>query len=189
MPVFPSPVLPGFVEVNVREPRHSGCPDPHGARRPYLAARGRIAAALRAWFAGRRFYRGRDRDLAGLARQRNPSACLRHRTDRTGRGAAAALLADLAGIRLQETAGRAGETRIFDFARVFRNRERGALHHPEFTMLEWYRANEPYETLMDETARRCWAKRRVPPAPSSLRSAQDRRSLCRAGARDGGGGV
>jgi lysyl-tRNA synthetase class 2 len=46
----------------------------------------------------------------------------------------------------------AGETRIFDFARVFRNRERGALHHPEFTMLEWYRANEPYEALMDDCA-------------------------------------
>jgi lysyl-tRNA synthetase class 2 len=46
----------------------------------------------------------------------------------------------------------AGEARIFDFARVFRNRERGALHHPEFTMLEWYRANEPYETLMDDCA-------------------------------------
>jgi lysyl-tRNA synthetase class 2 len=46
----------------------------------------------------------------------------------------------------------AGEARIFDFARVFRNRERGALHHPEFTMLEWYRANEPYEALMDDCA-------------------------------------
>jgi lysyl-tRNA synthetase class 2 len=41
----------------------------------------------------------------------------------------------------------AGETRIFEFARVFRNRERGALHAPEFTMLEWYRAGEPYETV------------------------------------------
>ena len=38
----------------------------------------------------------------------------------------------------------AGETRIFAFARVFRNREAGALHAPEFTMLEWYRAGEPY---------------------------------------------
>jgi lysyl-tRNA synthetase class 2 len=46
----------------------------------------------------------------------------------------------------------AGENRIVDFARVFRNRERGALHHPEFTMLEWYRANEPYEVLMDDCA-------------------------------------
>ncbi len=46
----------------------------------------------------------------------------------------------------------AGETRIFDFARVFRNRERGRLHSPEFTMLEWYRADEPYETLMEDCA-------------------------------------
>jgi elongation factor P--(R)-beta-lysine ligase len=42
----------------------------------------------------------------------------------------------------------AGERRIFDFARVFRNRERGALHAPEFTMLEWYRVEETYEQLM-----------------------------------------
>ncbi len=40
----------------------------------------------------------------------------------------------------------AGERRIFDFARVFRNRERGDLHAPEFTMFEWYRAGETYET-------------------------------------------
>jgi len=44
----------------------------------------------------------------------------------------------------------AGEHRIFEFARAFRNRERGALHHPEFTLLEWYRAEEPYEVLMDD---------------------------------------
>jgi lysyl-tRNA synthetase class 2 len=44
----------------------------------------------------------------------------------------------------------AGETRIFEFARVFRNRERGALHAPEFTMLEWYRADAPYETVMED---------------------------------------
>jgi lysyl-tRNA synthetase class 2 len=37
----------------------------------------------------------------------------------------------------------AGEEKIFDFARVWRNRERGPLHHPEFTMLEWYRAGAP----------------------------------------------
>jgi lysyl-tRNA synthetase class 2 len=46
----------------------------------------------------------------------------------------------------------AGERRIFDFARVWRNRERGALHAPEFTMLEWYRAGEPYEALMADGA-------------------------------------
>jgi lysyl-tRNA synthetase class 2 len=46
----------------------------------------------------------------------------------------------------------AGETRIFDFARVFRNREAGALHAPEFTLLEWYRAGEAYEALMADCA-------------------------------------
>jgi elongation factor P--(R)-beta-lysine ligase len=44
----------------------------------------------------------------------------------------------------------AGERRIVEFARVFRNGERGPLHHPEFTMLEWYRAREPYDLLMDD---------------------------------------
>src|SRR5579862_3068854 len=42
----------------------------------------------------------------------------------------------------------AGETKIFEFARVFRDRERGRLHLPEFTMLEWYRANESYDAVM-----------------------------------------
>jgi elongation factor P--(R)-beta-lysine ligase len=44
----------------------------------------------------------------------------------------------------------AGEERIFTFAPAFRNREQGALHHPAFTMLEWYRAREPYERLMED---------------------------------------
>jgi len=45
----------------------------------------------------------------------------------------------------------AGERRIFELARVWRNRERGPLHHPEFTLLEWYRAETPYETLMADS--------------------------------------
>jgi lysyl-tRNA synthetase class 2 len=44
----------------------------------------------------------------------------------------------------------AGEQRIVEFARVFRNGERSPLHHPEFTMLEWYRAREPYDLVMDD---------------------------------------
>jgi lysyl-tRNA synthetase class 2 len=44
----------------------------------------------------------------------------------------------------------AGEENIFEFARVFRNRERGPLHAPEFTMLEWYRAGAPYEAVQQD---------------------------------------
>ncbi len=42
----------------------------------------------------------------------------------------------------------AGERKIFDFARVFRNRESGIRHAREFVMLEWYRADEDYTVLM-----------------------------------------
>jgi len=42
----------------------------------------------------------------------------------------------------------AGEKQIFEFARVFRDRERSVLHLTEFTMLEWYRADEPYSSVM-----------------------------------------
>ncbi|HEX2815002.1 MAG TPA: EF-P lysine aminoacylase EpmA, partial [Phenylobacterium sp.] len=46
----------------------------------------------------------------------------------------------------------AGETRTFELARVWRNRERGPLHHPEFTLLEWYRVGVAYETLIADCA-------------------------------------
>ena len=126
-------------------------PGVHGARRPYLVARGRIASALRAWFAGAGFLEvetaalqvspGNETHLHALA------------TDLIGPGGERRTLylrtsPEFACKKLLV----AGEQRIFDFARVFRNRERGALHHPEFTLLEWYRAEAPYETLMDDCA-------------------------------------
>lgn len=46
----------------------------------------------------------------------------------------------------------AGEKRIFSLGAVYRNRERGPLHHPEFTMLEWYRVGETYRSLMADCA-------------------------------------
>ena len=46
----------------------------------------------------------------------------------------------------------AGEVRIASFAHVWRNRERGPLHSPEFTMLEWYRVGEGYDQLMVDCA-------------------------------------
>ena len=135
----------------MRESSPFWLPGPHAARRPYLLARGRIAAALRAWFAGSGFIEVEtaalqvspgnethlhafDTELIGPGGERRP---LYLRT--SPEFACKKLLA-------------AGETRVFDFARVFRNRERGALHHPEFTLLEWYRTNEPYEMLMDDCA-------------------------------------
>lgn len=47
----------------------------------------------------------------------------------------------------------AGLPKIFQLARVFRNGERSATHHPEFTMLEWYRADCDYSVLMHDCSR------------------------------------
>ena len=44
----------------------------------------------------------------------------------------------------------AGMPRIWQLAHVFRDGERSATHHPEFTMLEWYRLGATYRDLMDE---------------------------------------
>jgi len=46
----------------------------------------------------------------------------------------------------------AGMPRIWQLAHVFRDGDRGATHHPEFAMLEWYRAGASYRNLMDECA-------------------------------------
>ncbi len=58
----------------------------------------------------------------------------------------------------------AGERRIFSFGHAFRNRERGPLHHPEFTMLEWYRAEEPYDTIIADTISLVHSVARATPA-------------------------
>jgi lysyl-tRNA synthetase class 2 len=124
-------------------------PHVHADRRPFLMARARIAAAVRAYFADRDFT-----EVEGAILQVSPG-------NEAHLHAFATDLTTPAGQRFPlylhtspEFACKkllaAGETRIFDFARVFRNRERGALHHPEFTMLEWYRAGDRYETLMDD---------------------------------------
>ena len=44
----------------------------------------------------------------------------------------------------------AGERQIFALTNVFRNRERTALHAPEFVMLEWYRSDAPWERLIED---------------------------------------
>ncbi|HEY6873502.1 MAG TPA: EF-P lysine aminoacylase EpmA [Geobacteraceae bacterium] len=44
----------------------------------------------------------------------------------------------------------AGYERLFQVCRCWRHGERGTLHLPEFTMLEWYRSGADYQGLMEE---------------------------------------
>jgi elongation factor P--(R)-beta-lysine ligase len=123
----------------------------HARRRPLLAARGRIVSALRQWFDAEGFA-----EVEGGALQVSPGnethlhafATDLVRSDASTRGLYLHTSPEFAMKKLLA----AGEERIVDFAHVFRNRERSALHHPEFTMLEWYRAHESYERIMDDCA-------------------------------------
>ena len=85
---------------------------------------------------------------------------------------------------------RPARRRIFDFARVFRNRERGALHHPEFTMLEWYRAERALRDADGRLRGAAGARRRDAAGAKRVRVPRpDHRSVRRAGAPDRGGGL
>jgi elongation factor P--(R)-beta-lysine ligase len=126
-------------------------PDIHADRQPFLRARRRVLAALRHYLETRDFAEvetailqvspGNEAHLHAFSTElKTPDGWRRQLFLHTSpEFACKKLLA-------------AGERRIFEFARVFRNREQGGLHHPEFTMLEWYRSGESCEALMDDCA-------------------------------------
>lgn len=125
-------------------------PSRHADRRPALLARNRLQAGIRAWFAKREFLEVDPSALQispGNETHLHAFTCTAIGND--GQGAPRYLHTSPEFAMKKLLA--AGERRIFSFAHVWRNRERGARHSPEFTMLEWYRVGEPYEVLMDDT--------------------------------------
>jgi elongation factor P--(R)-beta-lysine ligase len=122
----------------------------HADRRPLLIQRGRIKRALREWFESQGFT---EVECGALAVSPGNEAHLHaFETDlRSTAGEGRKLYLHTSPEFAAKNLLAAGETKIFDFARVFRNRERGALHAPEFTMLEWYRANQPYHAVIADT--------------------------------------
>jgi lysyl-tRNA synthetase class 2 len=122
----------------------------HADRRPFLAARSAITRATRGWFDEQGFT-----EVETAILQISPGNETHLHAPRTE------LIAPDGGrmVRYLRTSPEfackkllaAGETKIFEFARVFRDRERGRLHLPEFTMLEWYRANAAYDAVMADS--------------------------------------
>jgi lysyl-tRNA synthetase class 2 len=122
----------------------------HADRRPLLRLRGRVKSGLRAFFEAQGFTEVECGILAaspGNEAHLHAFATRRIRTDGSTETLYLHTSPEFAAKKL--LAG--GETKIFEFARVFRNRERTRLHAPEFTMLEWYRAGETVEAVMDDS--------------------------------------
>ncbi len=125
-------------------------PDRHNDRRGFLTARGRITRAVRAWFEAGGFTEVETGAL--VVSPGNETHLHAPRADLTGHDGEkrARYLRTSPEFACKKLLA-AGETRIFELARVFRDRERGDRHLPEFTMLEWYRANEDYDAVIRDT--------------------------------------
>jgi elongation factor P--(R)-beta-lysine ligase len=125
-------------------------PSRHADRRPFLLARNKIVAAMRAWFAERDFL---EVDCPALQVSPGNEAHLHaFQTTLIGNdGVGAPRYLHTSPEFSCKKLLAAGEKRIFNLGHVFRNRERTLTHSPEFTMLEWYRAEEAYRVIIEDT--------------------------------------
>src|SRR4051812_38454129 len=125
-------------------------PARHTDRKPFLMARGAITRAIRTWLDEQGFSEVETGILQvspGNETHLHAPRTELWRADGTRATRYLRTSPEFAAKKLLA----AGEEKIFEFARVFRDRERGDLHLPEFTMLEWYRAGEPYEAMMADS--------------------------------------
>ena len=136
--------------AGIDQPSPWWSPARHADRKPFLMARAAITKGLRAWFDEQGFAEAETGILQ--VSPGNETHLHAPRTELTGADGTRAprylrTSPEFAAKKLLA----AGEDKIFEFARVFRDRERGDLHLPEFTMLEWYRANAAYDAIMADT--------------------------------------
>ncbi|HVX81400.1 MAG TPA: amino acid--tRNA ligase-related protein, partial [Devosiaceae bacterium] len=122
-------------------------PSVHADRRPALLARARIERAIRAHLEAEDFL---VVDPPGLQRSPGNETHLHaFSTTMIGNdGLGQAMYLHTSPEFSMKKLLAAGERRIASFGHVWRNRERGPLHHPEFTMLEWYRAGTDYDAVI-----------------------------------------
>jgi elongation factor P--(R)-beta-lysine ligase len=125
-------------------------PARHGDIRPFLAARSAVTRTIRTWFDQQGFTEVETGILQVSPGNETHLHAPRTELNRADGGRATRYLRTSPEFACKKLLA-AGEQRIFEFARVFRDRERGDLHLPEFTMLEWYRANAAYDAVMADT--------------------------------------
>lgn len=125
--------------------------DVYADRRPFLSARRRITAATRQFYDSRGFFEvetsilqysgGNETHISAFATELISAS-----------GARSQLYLNTSPEFACKKLLSAGERKIYTLARAFRNRERTPLHHPEFTMLEWYRAEAGAKETMADCA-------------------------------------
>jgi elongation factor P--(R)-beta-lysine ligase len=124
-------------------------PESLARRRPYLEHRGRLQRALREVFGARGFV-----EVETPALQQSPGLEPHLRAfatllEKPGEGVASMFLHTSPEYAMKKLLV-AGMERIYQLTHCYRNGERGATHHPEFSMLEWYRTGASYLDLIGD---------------------------------------
>jgi lysyl-tRNA synthetase class 2 len=109
-------------------------------RRPALEARARVRSALRRWFEAEGFL-----EVETPARVRSPG----QEVHLDAIGSVDRWLVTSPEYAMKRLCG-AGYERIVSIGKCWRADERGPHHEPEFTMLEWYRANAPLARIAED---------------------------------------
>ncbi len=108
---------------------------------PALELRSRVGNALRTWFTSAGF-------IEVDTPVRIPAPALERHIDAEPSGSG--YLRTSPELHMKRLLA-AGYPRIFQMGPCFRKGERGALHHPEYTMLEWYRSQADYLDILHDT--------------------------------------
>jgi elongation factor P--(R)-beta-lysine ligase len=119
----------------------------HADIKPFLTARSAIVRAIRAWFEEQGFTEIETGILQVSPGNETHLHAPRTELHRADSGRSIRYLRTSPEFACKKLLA-SGEQKIFELARVFRDRERGDLHLPEFTMLEWYRTNVTYDAVM-----------------------------------------
>jgi lysyl-tRNA synthetase class 2 len=126
-------------------------PDGFAQRRPFLENRARIMRAIRGWFDSTGFVEV-DTPALQLSPGLEPHLKAFATQLETPEGAALTRYLHTSPEFTMKKLLVAGMACIYQMGHVFRNGERAATHSPEFTMLEWYRADAGYRALMEDCA-------------------------------------
>jgi elongation factor P--(R)-beta-lysine ligase len=122
-------------------------PERFALKRAHLETRGRVVVAIRRFFAERGFV-----EVETPALQVSPGLephlqAFATELTEPGEGKRRRYLHTSPEFAMKKLLV-AGVPRLFQLAHCFRDGERAPTHHPEFTMLEWYRAGASYRDLM-----------------------------------------
>lgn len=135
--------------LNTSNVRPFWSPARYDNRRGWLLARAQVSTFLRRWFAAKGFIEVQPAGLQASPGNETHLHGFRTALIRPDGSSHDAYLHTSPEFAMKKLLA-AGERQIFALTSVFRNRERTALHTPEFVMLEWYRAYVPLESLIED---------------------------------------